>query len=307
MLRTKLTAGAMSAVLAVTLCPGLAMAAPLGTGSIADDGDNSATLTTQKDKKVWVLNKVDGAEWFTYNKHGLVKTTLEGYKLKYSGKHLRTIKGATVKYKIFWKHGQMNRAYRQTATFDDDGNLVWGNKTDYAYTLDGKGMICKQVGTTKTKKWLDKNLKDKRVLSTETVDIARNSQGLPIQSRTYTWDATGSTSTNMMLYYNFDGNKNLSRVKGTNLRPVFFQSRMLKGRISRTTMENWDMNAYDWSTDYMTTHKYSYKKMKVPEKYLPVIKQQQWALNNLNLNKAFGPADEVGIWALGQNPWYLSA
>lgn len=46
---------------------------------------------------------------------------------------------------------------------------------------------------------------------------------------------------------------------------------------------------YDDGDKYTDTQTFTFTKMKVNKKYVNVIKAQQWALLNQNMNKAFGP------------------
>jgi hypothetical protein len=275
------------------------MAAPLGTGSIADD-DGAATVTTQKDKKVWVIDKLNGLEPYTYTNHGLVKTAItdEGlYTFKYAGTKLKkgtleNVLGKS-KTKLFYKKGKLNKGYYKMAN---------GDKVKLSFVYDGNGRICQQLENHTTKNWLGRKLQKARTLSTSVQDIARDSKGLPIQMREYSKSTTGAVSDSYIIKFDFERN-NIVKARGDKMKSVFFTNRYKKvgkdQRVQRTTIERWNWVNHNWSLD--ATHfdpvQYSYKKMKVPEKFVKAVKAQQWALQNCNLNKAFGPFDDVAVFS----------
>ena len=284
MLGKRVAAIAVSAMLAVTLCPGIAAAAPLEVGQASN------ALTTQATKSVYVIDKVtlnitstytdaNGKKQtqklsndykFTYKK-GLLATaiykvnggdttakfTYDGINLKKSVNNMGTFTYKSVKGKI--QSASMKNDYTKNAVtynYNNAGKLA--STTSVNYTKASGSF--KKSGTTTVKYTLTK--------------------GNPTKVTYIGVDADGKKNTTPYLAYTYDDKDNIKT--GRYLNETF------TGKMTNTYDGNRLVKRVVKSKTGTYTYTYHYTKASVSSSAVSTINAQQWSLRNNNLNGATG-------------------
>ena len=214
MIGKKIAAMAMSAVLVVSLSPGLALANTLEAGQAQTKAPK--TVSTQAAKKtVYVL------DWYDYNSNGLLKS-YAGYDIKYKGINM---KSAT-------------ETYTTGGYYDDDDNYVPGTKkvtykytmkssngrvksatyksstskitSKYNYSYNGSGNLVSEKYTYKVPHLYGAKSKKVKTYYTSTTNYTLK-KGRPVSAQTTTKNADGSKSVGVKTKYAYDGKGNLKR------------------------------------------------------------------------------------------------
>lgn len=321
MLRKKFLAVAMSAVLAVSLCPGLAVAAPLGAGDIAADKATPAkTVSTQASKTtVNVLTgytvtttraNSDGTKStsgpytygnvYEYNKSGLL-TSNGSYNFKYSGANLKSAAPAypstysTYKYAFKSKKGLV-QSCKYTYTPKSEGSSKYGSdKADYKFSYDKKGNLTKSVETDYAWNYGNKYFKKLTKTGTVTRNYTLNKKGLATKAVTESKWINKSYDVSAPRSYKYDKKKNLTSTAASGYsNPTTYKTTYKKNvPVTRTvtqksTYRDWETGKVSTTTT-TTTYKLTYKAVKTSKAFAAVAQRQQWSLlNNSNQNGAFG-------------------
>ena len=282
MIGKKLASIALAGVLAATLGPAAALAAPIEAGSVAAS-TATAPLQTQaaKTKTIFVpvkmtVKKVDGgtakkveAITFAYNKKGLlVKKTIKApsskasvFKYGYKGTKLTKVATSDAKMTFAYKNGRKAKGKWVMALSSSDNVME-----TYAYK-SGKIAKVKSVA-----QFMDPATEE--LAESTTIVKYGYKKGLPVKVKETQGDYTMTTS------YAYDAKGNYKTIKG--FETTKFVNTYKKGLLKKRVQKPQN----DGEAELVTT--ITYKKVKVPSKYASTVKAQTWSILNYNLNYATG-------------------
>lgn len=284
-MRKRFLAVVMSAVLAVSLCPGLAIALPL-TGASADLAGQpaktarSTKVTQAKKTKVYVLVGTgdDETEEYTY-KNGLL-VSYGNYNFKYKGINLKSIRstygGSSEKLSVKSKKGMPVSA---SAKYDS-------SRYEYKFSRNAKGNLTSLKEIYYSKNYSGKTFKKAKKIRTSTTNFKLDKKGRISSSSSTTSYIDKSGRWDPPYKYKYDKRGNLTKMTY----PYQYSTSSVKYSYTKGHAKS-RTRTYKYSdgekSTYTTTLRF--RLVTVPSKNLPVVKAQQWALLNGNLNKAFGP------------------
>lgn len=313
MMRSKLVAGALSAVLAISLCPGLAVAATLS------GGDAAGTLGTQVKKTVWVISKIScttssdtlkssSTKTFSYNDKGLVSKATRLYKsvssdssgtssssysstttqtLGYRGKNLRRIASlfsspdsstTSAKPTVYTMKCKKGKPISATHKYNNGND---SSKTVYKYTY-ADGNLESYTSTYYAYLNDDGSYANKmKKRSQNTYRFSNfNEDGHPAKIVSYYSSVDGTSSVSTPIKYKYDKLGNVKQTRFGQYSPTVYSYTYKNGRVAKRTYGTASLK-----------YKYTWKAIAVPAGYVSVVEGQQWSLVNGNLNQAFGPVN----------------
>lgn len=312
MLRRKLAASAMSAVLAASLCPGLAMAAPLAGGSIDGGGSTATALDTQGKKSVWVVSSIrysnpssssssSTSKTYTYNGKGLLTKAYRSYSYRGNNYSSSSSTTNTLKYKgnnlskittSYWYSGQTSSSKPSVYTFkskkghvaqattkNNSGNNDY--KYVYTYKRNAAGGV-KSYTTTYYSNYNNDGTYSKKLKkrSWANYNYSKFTKNRPGKMITKSKSSNGSSTTSAPTTYKYDKKGNLKRQRYGDSSATVYKYTYNGNRVAT--------RKYDTSSSG-TVFYYTWKKVSVPSSLVNKVKAQQWSIINNNLNFAFGP------------------
>ena len=284
MLGKRFAAIAVSAMLAVTLCPGIAAAAPL------EAGQASGALTTQATKSVYVIDKVTLNISSTYTDANGKKQTQKisnDYKFSYKKGLLATAKykvnGGDTTAKFTYDGINLKKVVNNMGTYtykSVKGKIQSAStKTDYmknavTYNYNSAG----KLASTKSVHYTKENGSFKK-RGTTTVEYTLT-KGNPTKITYIGVDTDGNKTTTPYLAYTYDGKGNVKT--GRYLNETF------TSKMTNTYNGNRLVKRVVKSKTGTYTYTYHYTKASVSSPAVSTINAQQWSLRNNNLNGAIG-------------------
>ena len=265
MLYRKLTIGALFVVLAAFLFPGLAMGDTLGGATMPDSDktESSQSLATQAVKKMWVVSGT--------------KTTNSSE--TYTSKYHYNKSGLLDQVTTAETNGVISLEYdgANLTKFDQQSKWPWNVHSYNIVSKNGKPVSAKSADgalTIKFKYYPSGTIKSCTKISStgkSTTTYKLNEKGYPVKVATkgvayphtekYTYSKYGDMASQDFMRYKCTYKKGLLMKRGN--------------------------------------CKVTYKMVAVDKRYAGLVKAQQWAIRNQNLNGAFGPASfGVGNTAL---------
>ena len=316
MLRTRFSAIALSAVLATSLCPSPALAAPLAGGSISADGSGAtAELNAQAKKKVWVIASVDynyseaasstsASKLYAYNAKGLLANTVQSIKYKNKNSNA-TVSSYTHTTKQALKYQGNNlkkvtQTYKSTASKTDIAPTVYtfeskktlplkvtykyssgetSMKNVYKYTFDESNKVTSFTNDYYTNRNSDNTYSRKlKKRSTTEYTYSQYKSGHPAKMEFSYIPIEGESSDSSIVKYKYDVRGNLIRSKVGSFKPTKYQYTYKGSRV---------ITCKDIGSSLKRN--YTWKQISVPAARVAQVKAQQWSIVNNNLNHAFGP------------------
>ncbi|MBQ9003319.1 MAG: hypothetical protein IJ087_15830 [Eggerthellaceae bacterium] len=272
MMGRKLVAVAMAVVLGVSLCPALAMAAPLEAGQVAAGQSLGAQASTQT---VYVISSVtypDASKKsgqakiaYKYNDSGLLlSNSRKSSELAYNGVNLASIVDGGVSYTVKSKSGRVKTVSELSSS---------DYKSKYTFTYNSDKKLIRRVQTTYTKWAGGKRTNKFNKQNVYTTDYTVEN-GLPTGAVT-TFELVGGYRSNYApVAYKYDGKGNVKLIKTGNSK-VAIKNTYEDGRLVTQTFGG-------------VTYTYKYKKVQVTPSAAKVVSAQQWSIVNGNMNGAFG-------------------
>ena len=228
MVPTKLAAGAMSAVLAVSLRPGLALASPLGTGSIADDSTAQAlsdSLQRVKTKKMYLVTGVKDVNQTITNlatfkyKDGLMQTA-------YVRPFANTNANVTADSKLTFKYDGGNKLLKITEWnhnipgYDELGYIKMKYKDGKLSTATSKYSGIDVKRNYSYVYWADGNLRYENINSYAKLDPKKLTSTSSYKKQ--------STSQQEFAYYNADGHPGKTSLTMNRVNGASYHTSLLK-------------------------------------------------------------------------------
>ena len=275
MIAKKLMAVAMAAVLSISLCPGLAMAAPLAAGKAADDSPGQMLGAQATAQTVYVISSVtypDASKksgrakvTYRYNDSGLLLSSSgKPYQLAYDGVNLSSIADGGTSYAVKSKGGRV-KAVNELSSAD--------YKSKYTFLYNGDKKLAQRVQTTYSKWAGGKKTGSFNKQNTYTTDYTLEN-GLPVGAVT-TFELVGGYRSNYApVAYKYDGKGNVKQIKTGDVKESV-KNTYVNGRLDTRTVGG-------------VTYTYKYKKLEVSPSTAKVVNAQQWSLVNGDMNGAFG-------------------
>ena len=285
MLGKKIVAFALSAVLAASLCPGLALAET--STFAAGQADEVSALSTQSTKTVYVIDEVDEAYKGTYTDadgNEQTQTFKRKYGLTYRNGLLASLKtGSNSDITLAYDGINLKKITAQGNTYSFDSSkgkvrsgtrMMGDSKVTYKFGYNKSGKLTSRKSASYSK--VDGKLSK---ISSNTMKYKLN-KGCPVEITVNSIDQSGEKHQGTFQKFTYDKNGNIATAENQGEGSAGTMTNTYDGkRLTKRVSES------IWGT---YTYTYHYKKVVVNASAASTIAAQQWALLNRNLNGAFG-------------------